>query len=188
MKTFTKSTSCLKTELIRTRNIATILVGKVFDVEQFDVEIGDRGWHTFQVIRHPGGVAVLPLHADGTVTLIRQPRPAVGVQLLEIPAGRLDPDESPEMCGRRELLEETGLVAAEFHPLGIIHSSPGVFDEVIHLFAATGLTQMTAAPEADESIEPLNIPVATAVRMAQEGLITDGKTIAALFRGEPYYR
>ena len=65
------------------RNISTILVGKVFDVEQFDVEIG-KGWHTFQVIRHPGGVAVLPLHADGTVTLIRQPRPAVGMPLLEL--------------------------------------------------------------------------------------------------------
>jgi len=174
--------------LTNLRNIATILVGKVFDVEQFEVEIGAKGWHTFQVIRHPGGVAVLPLHADGTVTLIRQPRPAVGMALLELPAGRLDPEESPENCGRRELLEETGLVADNFHPIGIIHSSPGVFDEVIHLYVATGLTQHTPAPEADEDIEPVRIPVAEALRMARQGLITDGKTIAALFRGEPYYR
>jgi ADP-ribose pyrophosphatase len=168
------------------RNISTVLVGKVFDVEQFDVEIC-KGWHTFQVIRHPGGVAVLPLHTDGTVTLIRQPRPAVGISLLELPAGRLDPDEPPENCGRRELLEETGLVAADFHPVGIIHSSPGVFDEVIHLYVATGLTQNSPAPEADEDIEPVRIPVREALHMARDGRITDGKTIAALFRGAPFY-
>ena len=167
------------------RNSSTILKGMVFDVEQFEVEIGS-GWHTFQVIRHPGGVAVLPLHADGTVTLIRQKRPAVGRKLIELPAGRLDPDESPENCGRRELLEETGLVAADFHPVGIIHSSPGVFDEIIHLFVATGLTQKTPAPEADEEIEPLRVPLAEALQMARQGVITDCKTIAALFRGEPF--
>jgi len=172
---------------MKRRNISTILAGKVFDVEQFDVEIGAKGWHTFQVIRHPGGVAVLPLHADGTVTLIRQPRPAIGMPLLELPAGRLDPEETPENCGRRELLEETGLAAEKFYPIGIIHSSPGVFDEVIHLFVATGLTQNSPTPEADEDIDPVRIPVTEALQMARQGFITDGKTIAALFRGEPFY-
>jgi ADP-ribose pyrophosphatase len=169
---------------MRFRNISTLLSGNVFDIEQFEAEIGAKGWHTFQVIRHPGGVAVLPLHEDGTVTLIRQPRPAIGMPLIELPAGRLDPAESPETCGRRELLEETGLVAETFHPLGIIHPSPGVFDEVIHLFAATGLSQNSPLPEDDEDIEPLRIPIAEAVRMARQGMITDGKTIAGLFRGE----
>jgi ADP-ribose pyrophosphatase len=168
------------------RNVSTVLAGKVFDVEQLDVQIAN-GWHTFQVIRHPGGVAVLPLHADGSVTLIRQPRPAIGQHLIELPAGRLDPGESPENCGRRELLEETGLAAETFQSLGFIYPSPGIFDEVIHLFIATGLVQNSPAPEADEDIEPLRIPVAEAVRMAHQGLITDSKTIAALFRGEPFY-
>jgi ADP-ribose pyrophosphatase len=170
------------------RNSSTVFTGKVFDVEEFQVEIGHKGWHTFQVIRHPGGVAVLPLHDDATVTLIRQPRPAVGMALLELPAGRRDPHETPETCGRRELLEETGLVATRLHPLGIIYSSPGVFDEVIHLFAATGLSQETPLPEEDEEIEPVRIPVAEALRMAKEGIISDAKTIAALLRGEPFYQ
>lgn len=169
------------------RNSSIVFTGKVFDVEEFQVEIGHKGWHTFQVIRHPGGVAVLPLHDDGTVTLIRQPRPAVGTALLELPAGRRDPLETPEACGRRELLEETGLVATTLHPLGIMYSSPGVFDEVIHLFVATGLSQETPLPEADEEIEPVRIPVAEALKMAREGIISDSKTIAALFRGEPFY-
>lgn len=170
------------------RNSATLFKGIVFDVEQFDAEVGHKGWHTFQVIRHPGGVGVLPLHADGTVTLIRQARPAVATTLLELPAGRLDPGETPEACGRRELLEETGLVARDLHPLGFIYPSPGVFDEVIHLFAATGLTQNQPLPEADELIEPVRLPLAEALQMAKDGRISDAKTIGALFRTEAHYR
>lgn len=170
------------------RNRSTLFTGMVFDVEQFEVEIGDRGWYTYQVIRHPGGAGVLPLHDDGTVTLIRQGRPAVNTTLLELPAGRLGNEEDPELCGRRELLEETGLVAGRFHPLGIIHSSPGVFDEIIHLYAATELTQTTPLPEDDEEIEPFRLPLAEALAMARDGRISDAKTIAALFRAEALCR
>src|SRR6266568_1275124 len=135
------------------RNRTLLFEGLVVNLEQFDVEIGNKGWHTFQVVRHPGGVAVLPLHDDGTVTLIRQLRPAVNAHLLELPAGRLAPGEEPSACGLRELQEETGLSAARLMPLGFLHTSPGVFDEVIHLFAATGLSQGEATPEAYEEIE-----------------------------------
>jgi ADP-ribose pyrophosphatase len=166
------------------RNSSTLFTGMVFDIEQFEVEISDKGWHRFQVIRHPGGVGVIPIHDDGTVTLIRQPRPAVGLPLIELPAGRLDPEECPETCGRRELLEETGLVADRFHPLGIIYPSPGVFDEVIHLFAATGLSQHPPLPEDDEAIESLRVTFPEALQMARDGRISDAKTIAALFRAE----
>ena len=165
-----------------TRNSSTLFTGPVFGVDSFEALIGTKGWHTFQVIRHPGGVAVLPLHDDGTVTLICQPRPAVLQPLIELPAGRLDPGEEPLECGRRELLEETGLVAEHYHPLGILYSSPGVFDEVIHLYAATGLKQQAASPEADEEIETLRIPYPAALQMAKDGRISDAKTIAALFR------
>lgn len=165
-----------------TRNSATIFSGPLFSVDSFEALIGSKGWHNFQVIRHPGGVAVLPIHDDGSVTLISQPRPAVRQPLIELPAGRLDPGEEPLDCGKRELLEETGLVAQHFHPLGILHSSPGVFDEIIHLYAATGLGQQPPSPEADEEIETLRLPYATALAMAKDGRISDGKTIAALFR------
>jgi ADP-ribose pyrophosphatase len=154
------------------------------NMEQMDVRIGDKGWHTFQVMRHPGGVAVLPLHGDGSVTLVRQLRPAVELQLLELPAGRLSPGEDPALCGSRELVEETGLVAERFEPLGFIHPSPGVLDEVIHLFLATDLTQEETDLEEYEDIECVRLPFAEAVLMARDGRITDGKTIAALFRAE----
>ena len=167
---------------METKNRSTVFSGMVVDVEQMDVLIGRQGWYTYQVVRHPGGAAVLPLHEDGSVTLIRQLRPAVGDFLLELPAGRLAKGEDPKLCAARELVEETGLKARELVPLGPLHPSPGVFDEVIHLFLATGLSQGEAEPEDYEEIDCVRIPFAEAFRMAVEGEITDGKTIAALLR------
>jgi len=164
------------------KNRTTLFTGLVVELEQLEVRIGEKGWHCFQIVRHPGGVGVLPLHKDGTVTLIRQLRPAVGRQLLEIPAGRLDPGESPAACGARELSEETGLSACRLDSLGVMYSSPGVFDEVIHLFLATHLAQEKPSPEHYEEIETVRLPLEEALRMAAEGEIRDSKTIIALFR------
>jgi ADP-ribose pyrophosphatase len=163
-------------------NREIVFNGLVYDIEQMQVEIGSRGSHAFQVIRHPGGAGVLPVHDDGSVSLIRQLRPAVDAFLLEVPAGRLDPGEPPLLCAGRELREETGLIAERLLSLGTIHSSPGVFDEIIHLFAATGISQGEAAPEDDEDIEVVRMPFAEALAMAAGGGISDAKTIIALFR------
>jgi ADP-ribose pyrophosphatase len=167
---------------MKNRDRRTIFSGLVIDIEQMEVEVGSRGWHTFQVIRHPGGAGVLPVHDDGSVSLIRQLRPAVGQHLIEIPAGRLAPGEEPLLCAERELLEETGLRADEFIPLGLIHSSPGVFDEVVHLFAGRNLTQGAAQPEADEEMELFRIDFSEACAMMTDGRISDAKTIAAIAR------
>ncbi len=169
---------------METRNRAILFEGLVVDLEQMEVRIGATGWHTDQVVRHPGGVAVLPLHEDGTVTLIRQLRPAVDAVMLELPAGRLSPGEEPAACGLRELAEETGLAARRFDPIGILHSSPGVFDEVIHLYLATDLTQGEPGQEDYEDIECVRVMFSEALAMARDGRISDGKTIAALFRAE----
>ena len=159
---------------METRNRAILFEGLVVDLEQMDVRIGAKGWHTYQVVRHPGGVAVLPLHDDDTVTLIRQLRPAVDSVMLELPAGRLSPGEEPAACGRRELAEETGLIAGSLAPLGFIHPSPGVFDEVIHLFLAAGLVQAEASQEDYEDIECVRVPFTEALAMARDGRISDG--------------
>jgi ADP-ribose pyrophosphatase len=167
---------------METKNNTIVFSGIVVKIEQMEVKIGEKGWHRYQIVRHPGGVGILPLHEDGTVTLIRQLRPATGGFTLEIPAGRLCPGEEPITCGHRELLEETGLSAAQLQPLGFIHSSPGFLDEVIHLFFATGLSQGEAQPEAYEDIDAVRIPLNEAVAMAVDGRISDGKTITALCR------
>jgi ADP-ribose pyrophosphatase len=167
---------------METRNREMLFKGLVVNLEQMEVRIGEKGWHVYQVVRHPGGVGVLPLHDDGTVTLIRQLRPAMGGSLLEIPAGRLNPGEGPADCGRRELVEETGLSAGDLLPLGLFYSSPGVFDEVIHLFLGTKLTQGPDDPEHYEEIEKIRLPLTEALRMARDDEIRDGKTIGALLR------
>jgi ADP-ribose pyrophosphatase len=167
---------------METRNHGILFTGLVVNVEQMEVRIGGKGWHVYQVVRHPGGVGVLPLHDDGTVTLVRQLRPSVADTLLEIPAGRLHRGEAPEACGRRELAEETGLSASRLLPLGLFYPSPGVFDEVIHLFLGTGLSSGLPAPEQYEDIETFRLPLAAALRMAESDGIRDGKTIAALLR------
>jgi ADP-ribose pyrophosphatase len=167
---------------METRHRTILFEGLVVDIEQMEVKIGEKGWHTYQIVRHPGGAAALPLHADGTVTLIRQLRPAADAFLIEAPAGRLGPGEEPAFCAGRELAEETGLAAEKLEPLGCLHSSPGVFDEVIHLFLATGLTRVEAVPEEYEDIATVRLPLAEALAMARDGRISDGKTIALLFR------
>ena len=83
---------------MKSYNHSTVFSGLVIDIEQMEVEIGQRGRHTYQIIRHPGGAGVLPVHDDGTVSLIRQLRPAVDAVMLEIPAGRLSPGEPPSDC------------------------------------------------------------------------------------------
>ncbi len=167
---------------METRNRSLLFQGLVINIEQIEVKVGTKGWHTYQIVRHPGGVGVLPLHDDGSITLIRQLRPAADSFLLEIPAGRLTPGEAPVHCGARELLEETGLVAEQLKPLGQLFSSPGVFDEKIHLFLGTGLLQGESAQEAYEDIETVRLPLTEALAMAMDGRISDGKTIVALFR------
>ncbi len=167
---------------MQTRNSTFLFHGLVVDLEQLEVMVDAKGWHTYQIVRHPGGAGVLPLHDDGTVTLIRQLRPAVDAYTLEIPAGRLSPGEEPAVCGRRELAEETGLMASHMETLGLIYPSPGVFDETVYLFLATGLTQGTAHPEQYEDIATYRMPLYEAMDMARDGRIVDGKTIAALMR------
>jgi ADP-ribose pyrophosphatase len=169
---------------MKSYNHRIVFSGLVIDIEQMEVEVGSKGRHTYQIIRHPGGAAVLPVYADGSVSLIRQLRPAVDAIMLEIPAGRLNPAEPPSECAHRELSEEPGITAEKLVSLGTICSSPGVFDEIIHLYAAVGISQGEAQPEADEEIEVLRLPFAEALQMASDGRIGDAKTLAALFRWE----
>ena len=133
-----------------------------------------------EVVRHPGAAAVVPLHDDGSVTLVHQYRHAGGGMHYEVPAGVLEPGEAPERCAHRELAEETQLQASALRPLGPIHTTPGFTDERIWLFVATGLTPSPAQPDDDEYIEVVRLPRAEALAMCRDGRITDAKTLVAL--------
>lgn len=133
------------------------------------------------MIRHPGASAVVPFLSDPAgddpqLLLIRQYRYAAEGYLYEIPAGRLDPGESPEACAIRELREETGCTAERVERLFTMYTTPGFTDERIHLFLATGLTAGEHAREADEFVETVPMPLSRALAMIEGGEIQDAKT------------
>jgi ADP-ribose pyrophosphatase len=132
-----------------------------------------------EILRHPGAAAVVPLHADGTVTLIRQHRHAAGGVIWEIPAGKLEPGEAPEVCAGRELTEEAGLVGDLTH-LTTIHTTPAFTDEVIHLYLATNLEPAPMNLDPDEVLAPVRMPLADALALIHRGEMTDAKSIVAL--------
>ena len=158
----------------------TIFTGRILSLAIESHRLPDGRSADFEIVRHPGGAAVLPVLADGRVLLIRQFRPAVGREVLEIPAGRLEPGEAPEVCARRELEEETGWRAGRVAPLGQTLSSVGFCDERIHLFLADQLQPVPAAPEADEFIEPVRFTFDEALAAVANGTLVDAKTQLAL--------
>ena len=156
--------------------------GRILDLYVDAVELPGGRPGQREYVKHPGGVCVAPLTEDGALLFVRQFRYPYGRVLLELPAGKLTPGEDPLACGRRELKEETGATAAEYISLGTLYPSPGYTNEVIHLYAARGLTMGDACPDEDEFLEPEKIPLEEAVRMVLEGEIADAKTIALVLK------
>lgn len=155
--------------------------GRVVHLTIEEVTLPNGHVMPLEIVRHPGAAAVVAMDEQGNVTLIRQYRHAVGGYLWEIPAGKLEPDETPLTCATRELAEEVGLQAATLEPIGSIVTCPGFCDEVIHLFLATGLSRVPMQRGVDEVIESVSaVPLASALAMIRTGAIRDAKTIAGL--------
>ena len=133
-----------------------------------------------EIIGTPGAVVIVPLTDDGQVRMVRQYRSAIGEFLLELPAGTLEPNEAPEQAAPRELAEETGDRAASWQRLAGFYTVPGICDEYLHLFLATGLTPGQTNQEADEFIEVVTLPLDEALDMVRRGEIRDAKTIIGL--------
>jgi len=159
-----------------------IFRGRILRLEVDRVRLPNGAVMDFEIVHHPGGAAVVPLLDDGSVLLVRQYRYATGGWLLEIPAGKLDPGDSPESCALREVEEETGHRAGRIEPLGWIWTSPGIADEKIWLFLATGLQPTRQALEHDEVLTVERMPLAEAVAKAARGEIQDAKSACALLR------
>ena len=147
---------------------------------EFATAAGEGFTRTF--LRHPGAAAIVAVDGED-VLLVRQFRPALGVELLEIPAGTLDrPDEAPEACAARELEEEIGARAAHLEHLATYAVAPGVSDEQLHLYLATGLTFGDRAADGieEEAMTVERLPMAEAVLACADGRIRDAKTIIGI--------
>jgi ADP-ribose pyrophosphatase len=160
--------------------------GRIVDLGIDTVRFPDGSTGELEMVRHSGASAVLPVLSDPdgddpVILLVRQYRYAAGGWLYEVPAGRPDhPGEPWEECARRELLEETGMVAGALRHLATIWTTPGFTDERIHLYLATNLSQGRASYDPDEFMEPVPMPLSEALRMVRDGEIDDAKTICTL--------
>jgi len=149
------------------------------------LEVEGPGGERFEreIVHHPGAVAMVPLHEDGSVTLVHQYRAAVGDTMWEIPAGMRDvANESPEETAQRELAEEVGLQAGRLEYVARFHNSVGFSDEAVVIYLATELSEVPDdRQEAEEEhMEVERMPLATALAMVADGRITDAKTVVAL--------
>jgi ADP-ribose pyrophosphatase len=157
-----------------------IYAGRVVTLRLKYLAQPDGSTHVREIVEHAPGAAVVAVDADGQVLLVRQLRPAVGANLLELPAGLVDPGEQPIDCARRELAEETGCAADRLEPLVRFYTSPGFSTELIHVFVATGLHESAVEPDAEEHIELVRMPLDQAIEQVLEGELSDAKTVGGL--------
>jgi len=158
--------------------------GKILDLSLETVDLPNGESVELEIARHLGGTAVVALDDQGRVCLLRQYRHAAGGWLWELPAGKLEPGETPFNTARRELSEEAGVAADQWTDLGTLHSSPGILTEVIHLYLAGGLQRASQQHETHEVIEIHWLPFGQVLDRCRDGTITDAKTLIGLFRAQ----
>lgn len=161
-------------------DLSTLLVTKRFRVVEVDEQTTNGTAQRRAVVRHPGAVVILPMVDPDHVCLIRNYRIAVDEQLIELPAGTLEPGEDPQITAERELIEETGYRAGQLQLLHTFYMAPGILDERMRLFLATGLQAGESAREPGEHIENLIVPWKQAIDMVFAGTIRDAKTMVGL--------
>lgn len=158
----------------------TIFSGKIVTLEVDEVELPDGKISFRECVRHSGGAAVL-LIKDEKVLLVKQFRYLYGKCIYEIPAGKLNKGEDPQIAAARELEEETGFKATLSHLLDI-YPTPGYTDEIIHIYFAESYEITKQKLDDGEFLNYYFIDIATALKMIESGEISDAKTIIALYK------
>lgn len=161
-----------------------LLKTRKFNVERRRFSVAGRRSVTREIVVHPGAVIILPLLTDEDIIVIHNYRYAVERELVELPAGTLEPGEAPAACAARELEEETGYRAGRIEPFGEFFTTPGITNERMYCFIAHDLEQTQQALDDTEQIRPEAVPLARAIGWIRDGRIVDGKTIAVLLRYE----
>jgi len=157
--------------------------GRIFDLVIEEIEEQDGNIRRCEIISHPGGGVVIPLFDNGDILLVRQYRYPHKIFVLEAPAGKLEPNEDPLDCAKRELMEETGFSAEKFVKLTTMYTTPGFCNEVLHIYLATGLKKSEHGQNLDDGEQSLTVeslPLTRAIEMITKGEIMDGKTIVGI--------
>ena len=160
-----------------------IFDGKVIHLHVDDILLPNGHTSMREYCTHNGAVCVIPITSDGEVICVRQYRYAIGKEILEIPAGKLDsPTEDPYDAACRELREETGAISSKITYMGLYYGSPALLNEKIYMYLAEDLSFGECDPDDDEFLEIIKVPLSKLVDMVLSGEIEDGKTQSAVLR------
>jgi ADP-ribose pyrophosphatase len=173
----------MKFELIKSE---TTYQGRAFSVRRDDLLTPGGNTVKYDIIEHIGSVIIVPTDENGLMYFVRQYRHAAQMDLLELPAGTLEPGEPPEAAAAREIREETGLAAGTLREIGRFYLAPGYSTELMHVFLATDLRYDPLDPDADEYLSTEKMTIAEAFQLAQSGQLLDAKSLAALLLAKPF--
>lgn len=165
----------------------TVYSGKVFTVTKDQVRLKNGKEATREVVHHSGGAAVLALNKKGQIALVRQFRYGKGQEMIELPAGKIEPGESPKETARRELIEEAGQKAKNFVSFGQVFPTCAYCTEVVYIFLATDLEDVPQKLDPDEFLDVFWLPLEEAAQMVMDGRIDDAKTVSAVLRARQLY-
>ncbi len=160
--------------------------GKVFDVRLDQIRLPNGRLTELDIVEHPGAVTLLPVDDQGRLWFVRQYRHAARGELLELPAGSLNEDETPEVCALREVREEIGMSAGRLEWIGEFYMVPGYSTEYMYVYLATDLQPDPLQADEDEFLSIEIIPIDQVFQLAAAGQIMDSKTLAALYLARPY--
>ncbi|MCI9625681.1 MAG: NUDIX hydrolase [Clostridia bacterium] len=155
--------------------------GRIIHVKEDTVRLCNGNLAKRELVEHPGGVGIVAYTEEGSIIFVRQFRKPYDEEILEIPAGKLERGEDHDVCGRRELEEETGYRAQRFDYLGGFYPTPGYCGEIIHIYYADGLTMGERHPDPDEFVDVLTFSPQQVEQMIGSGEIKDMKTIVGYF-------
>lgn len=160
--------------------------GRAVSLRVDHVRLPDGQTADWEVVEHPGAVTLVPVDNEGRIWFVRQYRHSIARELLELPAGTLEPGEDPLLCASRELQEEIGMAAGRLQKLGNFYLAPGYSQEYMHLYMAADLTPSALPMDPDESMTVVPVPASEALHMAHDGRISDAKSLAALLLAAPH--